>query len=118
MAVPTLRPNIESVERQPRQLAALRDAYAKMQALRGDDNRSWISWAGYHGYPQWMCWHHGRIGQGGPRPYNLFLPWHRAYLVYWVHAMKDQNEHAVLSLVGLDIGFLAPHWCAQVVLAG
>lgn len=96
MAVPTLRPNIESVERQPRQLAALRDAYAKMQALRGDDNRSWISWAGYHGYPQWMCWHHGRIGQGGPRPYNLFLPWHRAYLVYWVHAMKDQNEHAVL----------------------
>lgn len=96
MADFALRPNVENLEKSDDQLQALRDAYQKMQALKGDDNRSWIYWAGVHGYPQWMCWHHGRLGQGSPRLYNLFLPWHRAYLVYWTNAVKDQNEHAVL----------------------
>jgi len=92
----TLRPSVEGLEQAPDQLQALRDAYGKMQALRGDDNRSWVYWAGLHGYPQWMCWHHGRVGQGNPRRYNLFLPWHRAFLLYFEHSMKDQNEKAVL----------------------
>jgi len=96
MADPTLRPSIDSLQQKPTQLAALRDAYEKMQALAGTDNRSWIYWAGLHGYPQWQCWHHSRIGQGSPRGYNLFLPWHRAYLVYWEHAMRDQNADVVL----------------------
>ena len=96
MANLTLRPSIESLELAPDQLQALRDSYGKMQALRGDDNRSWVHQAGLHGFPQWMCWHHGRIGQGDPLPYNLFLPWHRAYLLYWENFMKDQNGQAVL----------------------
>lgn len=96
MANLTLRPSAESLEQAPDRLQALRDAYGKLQALRGDDNRSWIYWAGLHGFPQWMCWHHNRLGQGSPRPYNLFLPWHRAYLVYWENVMMDQNDQAVL----------------------
>jgi tyrosinase len=91
-----LRQSVEGLQGDPVALAALRDAYRKMQALSGSDNRSWIYWAGLHGFPQWLCWHHGRAGMGSPRPYNLFLPWHRAYLLYFEAAMRDQNSAAVL----------------------
>jgi tyrosinase len=47
--------------------------------------------------PQFLCWHHGRIGNGSAFPYDLFLPWHRAYLVYWDHVTRDQNEDAILA---------------------
>jgi tyrosinase len=90
----TLRPSIESLEKIPDGLDALRDAYGKMQALT--DNRGWIYWAGIHGFPQYLCWHHGRIGRGSQLPYNLFLPWHRAYLLYWEHTARDQNAKMVL----------------------
>ncbi|MGH3824075.1 MAG: tyrosinase family protein [Pseudonocardiaceae bacterium] len=87
-----LRPNVEQAD-----IGALRDAYTKMQALSSDDNRSWRYWAGYHGFPGYYCWHHGRIGGGDTAlPYNLFLPWHRAYLVYWDSVTRDQNDKAVL----------------------
>lgn len=77
---------------------ALRDAYGKMQAISSSDNRSWIYWAGYHGFPNFYCWHHGRTGPDETEyPYSLFLPWHRAYLTYWEHAARDQNDGAVLS---------------------
>jgi tyrosinase len=76
-------------------IAALQDAYAKMQAIASTDNRSWIYWAGYHGFPRYLCWHHGRIDQS-QFPYDLFLPWHRAYLVYWDHVTRDQNNDAIL----------------------
>lgn len=76
-------------------VASLRDAYAKMQALSGTDNRSWVFWAGYHGFPQYKCWHHGRTASDG-FPYDLFLPWHRAYLQYFEHAARDQNNGALL----------------------
>jgi len=87
-----VRPSVEQAN-----IDALRDAYAKMQALSGDDNRSWVYWAGFHGFPRWDCWHHARIGNGptDPYPYDLFLPWHRAYLVYWDNVARDQNSDAV-----------------------
>lgn len=90
----TLRPSVEALEKIPEGLDALRDAYGKMQALT--DNRGWIYWAGIHGFPQFKCWHHGRIGSGSLLPYNLFLPWHRAYLHYWEHTARDQNSKMVL----------------------
>ena len=90
----TLRSSIEALETAPGGLDALRDAYGKMQKL--SDNRGWIYWAGIHGFPQFMCWHHGRVGMGGRRPYDLFLPWHRAYLLYWEHTARDQNDAAAL----------------------
>jgi tyrosinase len=92
----TLRQSIESLERTAGQLDALRDAYAKMQQLSPTDNRSWVYWAGIHGFPQFQCWHHGRVGMGTQRPYDLFLPWHRAYLLYFEHAARDQNDAAAI----------------------
>ena len=90
----TLRDSIESVEQDPTALRALRNAYGKMQELT--DNRGWIYWAGIHGYSQYMCWHHGRAGMGDQLPYDLFLPWHRAFLLYFEHSMRDQDPDARL----------------------
>lgn len=63
-------------------------AYTKMQALPEGDYRSWVFWGEYHGYNRYDCWHHGNQG-GQSYPYDLFLPWHRAYLMYFeLEAMK------------------------------
>ena len=32
---------------------------------------------------------------GREHPYDLFLPWHRAYLVHFEHVVRDQNEAAI-----------------------
>ncbi len=91
----TTRVSIESLENTPDALAALRDAYTKMQQLGTADNRSWTHWSGIHGFPGFLCWHHAKVGSGSDqRPYNLFLPWHRAYLLYFEHAARDQNKAA------------------------
>ena len=91
----TTRRSVASVETDAALLSALRNAYRSMQALT--DNRGWAYWAGLHGFPQWFCWHHGRArGQMAQPPYNLFLPWHRAYLLYWENAMRDQDPAAAL----------------------
>lgn len=92
----TVRQSVDFIANDAPALAALRNAYRKMQALSGTDNRSWIYWAGQHGFPNFQCWHHGRVGFSGNRPYNLFLPWHRAYVLYWEHAMRDQDANAAL----------------------
>ncbi|HVT12416.1 MAG TPA: tyrosinase family protein [Fimbriimonadaceae bacterium] len=76
------------------EVAALRDAYGKMMGIR--DNRGWLYWSGIHGYPQYKCWHHGREGFHQEVPYNLFLPWHRAYLLSFEHTVRDQNPDASL----------------------
>jgi tyrosinase len=85
-----LRQNVDQAN-----VGALRDAYAKTQAIAGTDNRSWIFWTGLHGFPGFYCWHHSRT-RGGQFPYDLFLPWHRAYLVYFDHVTRDQNPDAIL----------------------
>jgi tyrosinase len=86
----------EVLQLEATELAALRDAYQKMMAFSATDNRGWLYWAGYHGIPNWYCWHHGRVGQANPQPVNLFLPWHRAYLLYFEHVARDQNSGAVI----------------------
>ena len=90
----TLRSSVESLQKISGGLDAVRDAYAKMQAI--SDNRGWVFWSGYHGFPQFQCWHHGRIGLGEQLPYDLFLPWHRAYLLYFEHTARDQNNAVAL----------------------
>lgn len=87
-----LRPSAEQAD-----IAPLRDAYGKMQAIKAADNRSWIYWAEYHGFDRYDCWHHSGTGPppGRDYPYDLFLPWHRAYLLYFEHAVRDQNEAAI-----------------------
>jgi tyrosinase len=91
----SLRKNIELFS--AAELAALRDAYAQMMALRASDNRGWFYWAGLHGYPNGYCWHHGRIFNGSTaRTFQLFLPWHRAFLISFEHAVRDRNGAATL----------------------
>jgi tyrosinase len=79
----------------PGDLAAFRDAYAKMMAI--SDNRGWLFWSGIHGQPQEKCWHHYRIGSSNQtEPVNLFLPWHRAYLLLLENNFRDLNGAAAL----------------------
>jgi tyrosinase len=76
-------------------VVALQDAYEKMQAISESDNRGWIYWAEFHGFNRFECWHHARVGNDG-FPYDLFLPWHRAYLAFFDNAARDQNPGAIL----------------------
>ena len=48
-----LRKNVDGMSAD--ELAAVRDAYAKMMKIRASDPRSWANWAGMHGYPQGLC---------------------------------------------------------------
>ena len=84
------RPSAEHAD-----VPALQDAYEKMQAISESDNRSWIYWAEFHGFNRYECWHHARVDQT-QFDYDLFLPWHRAYLSFFENAARDQNLDAVL----------------------
>jgi tyrosinase len=87
-----LRPSVEQAN-----VDALRDAYATMQSFIASDNRSWIYWAEYHGYNRFDCWHHAKSGPPPERQYSydLFLPWHRAYLNYFEHVVREQHSEAI-----------------------
>jgi tyrosinase len=85
-----IRPSAEHAN-----VAALEDAYAKMQALSASDNRGWIYWSEFHGFNRYECWHHARVASD-MFPYDLFLPWHRAYLTFFDNAARDQNPEAIL----------------------
>jgi tyrosinase len=78
-APPVLRVR-QSVEQS--NIPALSAAYGVMQGRSESDNRSWVYWAEFHGFNRFDCWHHGSQGSHN-FPYDLFLPWHRAYLLYW-----------------------------------
>jgi tyrosinase len=71
----------------PAELAALRGAYAKMQQIT--DNRGFNYWAGLHGTPGNYCWHAPRRMHG--QTFDLFLPWHRAYLLNFEQFVRDQD---------------------------
>lgn len=76
-------------------IAALKSAYQTMQGRSEADNRSWMYWAEYHGYNRNDCWHHNGVG-GQQFNYDLFLPWHRAYLLYFERIALAANNGAVL----------------------
>ncbi len=76
-------------------VVALNDAYGKMQAISASDNRSWIYWSEFHGFNRYECWHHARVASDA-FPYDLFLPWHRAYLAFFDNVARDQNPDAIL----------------------
>lgn len=85
-----LRKNVDTLSGS--ELASLRNAYGRMQQIA--DNRGYNFWAGFHGVPGNYCWHAPRSISG--RRYNLFLPWHRAYIRYFELAAQDQDSGAVL----------------------
>lgn len=85
MASLTVRKNVDSLP--ATELQALRDAYKNAQQIM--DNRGYNYYAGLHGVPNWYCWHHEQNRRSNVNA-NLFLPWHRAYLLYFEKAIRDQ----------------------------
>ncbi len=73
-STPRLRHRKSAEKLLPEQLDALREGFAKIQAL--SDRNGFAFWAGKHGVPDDDCEHSSEeLGYD-----NLFLPWHRAYL--------------------------------------
>ena len=86
MASLTVRQNADNLS--AAELKALRAGYAQAQSIL--DNRGYNHFAGLHGIPNWYCWHHSHR-TGSTANANLFLPWHRAYLLYFYKAIRDQS---------------------------
>jgi tyrosinase len=76
-----------------KELGKLRDAYDRMMKIR--DNRGFNHIAGFHGIPDWYCWHH-QLNQRSQLRVRLFLPWHRAYLHRFEQAVQDQVEDVTI----------------------
>jgi tyrosinase len=53
------------------------------------DNRGYNYVAGFHGAPNWYCWHH-QYSPRTPLQARLFLPWHRAYLYLLEQTLQDR----------------------------
>lgn len=61
-----------------------------MSAAEGlSDNRGYTHVAGFHGAPNWYCWHH-QASRRTPLQARLFLPWHRAYLYLLEQTLQDR----------------------------
>ncbi len=84
MASYIVRKNIEALTLP--ELQALREAYVRAQWIF--DNRGYNYYAGFHGIPNWYCPHHDRSVRSSQN-LKLFLPWHRAYLLYFERAIRD-----------------------------
>jgi tyrosinase len=89
-ALVRVRRNVEQAD-----IPALADAWGTMQGRSEHDNRSWMYWAEFHGFNRDDCWHHNGVG-GQQFNYDLFLPWHRAYLLYFERVALSANHDAVL----------------------
>jgi tyrosinase len=64
----------------------------KLMKIR--DNRGYNHIAGFHGAPDFYCWHHQRNERNrGILRARLFLPWHRAYLKWLEDHIRDQDEN-------------------------
>jgi tyrosinase len=87
MASLIVRKNVNSLS--PPELQALRDAYARAERIF--DNRGYNYYAGFHGIPNWFCPHHDSSWRAAINA-RLFLPWHRAYLIYFERAIRDQTD--------------------------
>lgn len=73
------------------EVVLMRFGYRRIMDI--EDNRGYIHLAGYHGAPNWWCWHRGRSFRVRARV-RLFLPWHRAYLLAFENAIKDELDRA------------------------
>ncbi len=86
MASLIVRKNADNLD--ATELQALRAGYKAAQAI--SDNRGYNHFAGIHGIPNWFCWHHDHT-TGSNVNAKLFLPWHRAYLLSFERAIRDQS---------------------------
>jgi tyrosinase len=80
---------------------------AMAAAERRLDRAGYNAIAGFHGAPDWYCWHH----QQNPRTTEqarLFLPWHRAYLWWLEQALQDRARDLPPAIGATDISL--PWW--------
>ena len=68
-------------------MSAFRQAMRDMQGIW--DNRGYNYIAGFHGIPNWHCWH-TQFSRRTPLQPRLFLPWHRAYLLRFERMLQDR----------------------------
>ena len=86
------------------QLEVLRSAYARLMRIFDNvvdgeivQGYNWL--AGLHGVPGWYCWHDSLpLGVVDPTGVdgNLFLPWHRAYILYFELSLRDLDPTVAL----------------------
>jgi tyrosinase len=74
----------------PDELKFFREAMDKMMLIR--DERGYNHIAGFHGAPDFFCWHHQRNRRTVLRA-RLFLFWHRAYLKWLEDHLRDHNPN-------------------------
>lgn len=79
-----IRKNVSNLSEN--ELKSFRDAMDKIMKI--SDNRGYDHIAGFHGVPDWYCWHHGRNFRNITHV-DLFLPWHRAYLKWIEDHLRD-----------------------------
>jgi tyrosinase len=68
-------------------MITFRRAMGEMQGIW--DNRGYNYIAGFHGLPNWYCWH-TQANRRTPLQARLFLPWHRAYLLRFERMLQDR----------------------------
>jgi tyrosinase len=74
-------------------IALFQQAMGELEAIT--DNRGYNHIAGFHGAPDWYCWHH-QFSRRTPVQARLFLPWHRAYLWWLEQALQDRRAGVAL----------------------
>lgn len=74
-------------------MATYIQALSEIQAI--SDDRGYNHVAGFHGAPNFYCWHHQNNANTDLQA-RLFLPWHRAYLWWLEQRLRDRLENAAL----------------------
>ena len=87
-----VRKNISSFT--PEDLKKFRIAMEKFMAIR--DNRGYNFIAGFHGAPDWFCWHGEGNYREKVRRARFFLPWHRAYLKHFEDYLRDHDPSVAI----------------------
>ncbi len=75
-------------------MTAFTDALRTVQGI--SDNRGYSFVAGLHGAPFWYCWHH-QFSRRSDNRAQLFLPWHRAYMMYLDLALNDFDDEGQIA---------------------
>jgi len=75
-------------------LSRLRAAMEKFMAVR--DERGYGHIAGFHGTPDWYCWHYEKSFRNLILRARLFVAWHRAYLKWFEDHLRDHDPSVAL----------------------
>jgi tyrosinase len=108
-----IRKNVDNLSRP--ELRVLRNAYAAIKQI--SDSGGYDYWAGFHGTPGNYCWHDSQALSSGVMG-NLFLPWHRAYILYLELALRDQNPNTALPWWDWTLGQAVPKAFSDETVAG